>query len=55
MEQETRIAELRAQIAELRARLPRHSPPAAMLIELDELEDALRQLLEAGHTGQGQP
>lgn len=36
---EARIADLQRRIAELRARLPKHSPPTAMLVELDELED----------------
>jgi len=35
------IEELEQHIAELRARLPRHSVPAAMLIELEELEEEL--------------
>ena len=35
------IEELEKQISELRARLPRHSVPAAMLIELEELEEEL--------------
>ncbi|MCP4536901.1 MAG: OsmC family protein [Chloroflexi bacterium] len=38
-----RIAELEARIADLQARLPKHSVPASMLIELDELEEALEQ------------
>ena len=39
-----RIRELERRIAELRARLPKHSAPTAMMVELDELEDALRRL-----------
>ncbi len=39
-----RIAELERRIAELRARLPRHTPTTRMLVELDELEDELAQL-----------
>ena len=42
-----RIKDLKQRIAELRARLPRHSPPASMLVELDELEDELRRLEDA--------
>jgi sugar phosphate isomerase/epimerase len=42
------MQELERRIAELRARLPKHSAPAAMMVELDELEDSLRRL-------QGQP
>jgi hypothetical protein len=39
----TRVAELEQLIAELRARLPRHSIPPSMLLELDELEEQLAQ------------
>lgn len=38
-----RIAELEAQIADLEARLPQHSIPPAMLMELEALEEALEQ------------
>jgi BMFP domain-containing protein YqiC len=38
-----RIEELEARIADLEARLPKHSVPPAMLIRLDELEEALEQ------------
>jgi hypothetical protein len=41
---EERIAQLEAEIAELKARLPKHSVPAAMIIELEDLEDELIQL-----------
>ncbi len=34
-------AELERRIADLRARLPQHSLPAAMLLELEELEEEL--------------
>ncbi len=37
------VVELERRIAELRARLPKHSIPPAMLIELDDLEEALEQ------------
>lgn len=37
------IAELEQKIADLKARLPKHSVPAAMLIELEDLEEALEQ------------
>jgi hypothetical protein len=40
-----RVAQLEAEIAELRARLPKHSVPLAMLIQLEELEDELTTLL----------
>ncbi len=38
-----RIEELKARIADLNARLPKHSVPTSMLIELDELEEELEQ------------
>lgn len=38
------ISVLERRIAELRARLPKHSAPTAMMVELDELEDTLRML-----------
>lgn len=40
----TRIKALEKRIAELRARLPKHSVPASMMIELDEVEDELQRL-----------
>jgi hypothetical protein len=46
--QEDRVRKLREKIAELRARLPRHSVPPAMLIELEELEDELKRLVPRG-------
>jgi hypothetical protein len=36
-----RVLELERRIADLRARLPKHSIPPAMLIELEELEEQL--------------
>lgn len=39
-----RIAELERQLAELRRRLPAHSIPTAMMLELEELEDQLDAL-----------
>ena len=36
--------ELEERIAELRQRLPRHSAPPAMLLELEELEEELARL-----------
>ncbi len=50
------IAELERRIADLRARLPRHTPPPRMWIELEELEEALavargRSQVEEGPRG----
>lgn len=39
-----RTADLRRRIEELQARMPKHSVPAAMMLEMDELEDELQQL-----------
>lgn len=39
-----RIAELEERIQDLRTRLPKHSVPAAMLVELEDLEDELAEL-----------
>jgi hypothetical protein len=39
-----RIAQLEVQIAELKARLPKHSVPPAMILELEEMEDELAVL-----------
>ena len=36
-----RVAELEKQLADLKARLPAHSVPASMMVELDELEEEL--------------
>ena len=41
-----RIAELERRIADLKARLPKHSVPPAMFIELEELEEELEKELE---------
>lgn len=37
------IAELEERIADLKARLPRHSVPPSMFIELEDLEEELEQ------------
>jgi hypothetical protein len=42
-ENSTRVAELERRITDLKARLPKHSVPPSMLIELDELEEELEQ------------
>jgi hypothetical protein len=44
MTDKERIAQLEKQISELKARLPKHSVPAAMIIELEDLEDELEIL-----------
>ena len=40
------IPELQRRIADLRARLPKHSVPVAMMVELEELEEALQGMLD---------
>jgi HAMP domain-containing protein len=42
------IEALEQRIADLRARLPRHSVPAAMLLELEALEETLEALRTSG-------
>jgi hypothetical protein len=49
MDVSARIAQLERQIADLEARLPRHSVPASMLLELEELEAKLNELSGGGH------
>lgn len=49
--QTDRIQELNSRIAELKARLPRHSVPPAMLMELEDLEEELAQLLSGEKGG----
>ncbi len=39
-----RIAEVERRLAEAEARLPRHSVPPGMLIEIENLEDELARL-----------
>ncbi len=41
-----RIEELKKRIADLKARLPKHSVPPSMLIELDDLEEELERMQE---------
>ncbi|MBU0704352.1 MAG: histidine kinase [Chloroflexi bacterium] len=41
--QKNRILELERRIADLKARLPKHSVPPSMLVELDDLEEELEQ------------
>ena len=42
--QADQIEDLESRITDLKARLPAHSIPASMMIELDELEDQLAKL-----------
>lgn len=42
--QADQIEDLESRIADLKARLPAHSVPPTMMIELDELEDRLAKL-----------
>jgi len=44
MSDEERIRELERRLADLEARLPRHSVPAAMMVEIEELEEELAAL-----------
>ncbi|GEM_PF-1101148 len=45
-----KAVELERRIADLKARLPKHSVPPAMLIQLEELEEALERIkAEASH------
>ena len=46
---ERSLEELEKHISNLRARLPRHSVPAAMLIELEELEEELETRRESAN------
>lgn len=40
-----RIAELEKQVADVKARLPRHSIPPAMLMDLEDLEQELERAI----------
>ncbi len=51
MNVQERIALLEAQLAELQARLPKHSVPPAMIIELEDLEDELETLRKSSDRG----
>jgi hypothetical protein len=44
MSDQERIQELETEIAEVKARLPKHSIPPALIIELEDLEDELEML-----------
>jgi len=48
---DTPLAELERQLADLKARWPAHSVPPSMLIELEELEQAIAALRGAEPEG----
>jgi hypothetical protein len=50
----SRVAELEKRIADLKARLPKHSTPASMLIELEDLEEELAATLAAAQADEAQ-
>ena len=58
-ESAARVAELEKQLADLQSRMPAHSVPPSMIVELDELEEELalarRQLGEEGADGAAGP
>jgi hypothetical protein len=49
MDVSARIAQVERQIADLEARLPKHSVPTAMLLELEDLEAELNELRAVGN------
>jgi hypothetical protein len=52
---EARIQELEQEIADLKARWPKHSVPPAMLMRLEELEEELEQLSYNGQRANPNP
>jgi hypothetical protein len=44
LQKQTQIEQLERQLADLKARMPAHSIPPSMMIELDELEEQLAEL-----------
>lgn len=44
MNDSQRLEQLEQRLADLRARLPKHSVPAAMILELESLEDEIQRL-----------
>jgi polyhydroxyalkanoate synthesis regulator phasin len=49
----TRVEELKERLADLKARMPAHSIPPSMMIELDELEEQLAELNAEDEKEQG--
>jgi len=49
----TRVEELEERLADLKARMPAHSIPPSMMIELDELEEQLAELNAGDEKEQG--
>jgi len=48
MSSKERIAQLEKEIEQVKARLPKHSVPPAMIIELEDLEEELEMLKAQG-------
>jgi ribosomal protein L29 len=48
-----RIVELKQRLADLQARLPAHSVPPAMSMEMEEIEEELAQLRTSLDSGKG--
>jgi HAMP domain-containing protein len=44
MDTQERIARIEAELAELQSRMPKHSVPPAMIMEMEDLEDELEAL-----------
>jgi hypothetical protein len=53
MNNQERLRELEDKLAELKARLPAHSVSAAMMIELEELEEEIEALRARASEEQG--
>ena len=50
MQDEQKIAQLKEEIAQLKARFPKHTVPPAMMIDLEELEEELERAMDGmGH------
>ncbi len=48
-----RIIELKQRLADLQARLPAHSVPPAMMMEMEEIEEELARLRNILDSGKG--